>query len=220
MKSSPRLIPSLLALACLLAVPAFAAEPSSGTVSNGNRTAEWTGGPFQTGVPGAGCVTPADPTCDAFSLTVDLKPGRRFAVAIASEIEGDDYDLYVFYPDGTEAARSATSGGSEAVVIEHTSLHGSGPYHVRVQPWQVSAGSTYQGVARSTREAAIDPEDPNACLEATPDGVGVTGVTDSGQTVSLDVVVLLDGVDPGLANQIMTGAAQSYAPSRINLNVV
>lgn len=220
MKSCPRLIPSLLVLACLLAVPAFAAEPGSGTVSNGNRTAEWTGGPFEASVPGAGCLAPADPTCDAFSLTVDLKPGRRFAVAIASEIEGDDYDLFVFYPDGTEAARSATSGGSEAVVIEHTALHGSGPYQVRVQPWQVSSGSTYKGVARSTREAAIDPEDPNACLEATPAAVGVAGITDSGQTVSLDVVVLIDGVDQGLASQIMTDAAQSYAPSGIDLNVV
>lgn len=220
MNSRPRLIPSLLVLACLLAVPAFAAEPGSGSVSNGNRTAEWTGGPFQAGVPGAGCLAPADPTCDAYSLTVDVKPGRRFAVAIASEIEGDDYDLFVFYPDGTEAARSATSGGSEAVVIEHTALHGSGPYQVRVQPWEVSAGSTYKGVARSTREAAIDPEDPNACLEAAPAAIGVPGITDSGQTVSLDVLVLLDGVDLGLANQIMTDAAQSYAPSRIALNVV
>lgn len=210
----------LMALVSLLAVPAFAAEPASGTVSNGNRTAQWMGGPFETGFPTLGCLTPADPTCDAYSLTVDLKPGRRFAVAVATEVEGDDYDLFVFYPDGTEAARSASSGGNEAVVIEHTDLHGTGPYHVRVLPWEVSAGSTYQGIARSTREAAIEPEDPNVCLEATPASVGVSGITDSGQTVSLDVVVLLDAVDLGLANQIMTSAAESYAPAGIDVNVV
>lgn len=210
----------LMIFACLLAVPAFAAEPASGAVSNGNRTAQWVGGPFETGFPTLGCLAPADPTCDAYALTVDIKPGRRFAVAIASEIEGDDYDLFVFYPDGTEAARSATSGGNEAVVIEHTALHGSGPYQVRVLPWEVSAGSTYQGIARSTREAAIEPEDPNVCLEATPAGVGLSGITDNGQDVSLDVVVLLDAVDLGLANQIMIKAAESYAPAGINLNVL
>jgi hypothetical protein len=165
-------------------------------------------------------VTASNPACEAFALTVDVKPGSRFAVAIASEIEGDDYDLYVFYPDGTAAGSSASSGGNEAVVIQHTLLHGSGPYQVRVLPFTVTAGSTYQGIARATRDAAIEAEDPNACLEAIPAAIGISGITDSGQTVSLDVTILLDGVSLGMGNQIMTRAADSYAPLGINLNVV
>lgn len=213
---------SCLAFAALLAtVPASAAEPSSGTVGKGKRTAQWMGGPFTAGVPSlTGCLGPSDPTCDAFSLTVDIKPGSRFAVAIASEIEGDDYDLYVYYPDGTEAGRSATESGSESVVIEHSALHGTGPYAVRVLPWTVSSGSTYQGIARSTREAAIEPVEPNACLEAAPSDIGISGVTDNGQTVSLDVLVLLDGVSLAQGDQIMTRAAESYAPAGIDVNVV
>ena len=214
---------SLLTAAVLfVGTAAHAAEPSSGTVGKGKRTATWQGGPFTASapVPAGGCVDAINPACDAFALTVDLKPGSRFAVAIATEIEGDDYDLYVYFPDGTLAGSSASSGGNEAVVIEHSTLHGSGPYQVRVLPWLVSTGGTYQGIARSTREAAIEPEDPNICLEATPAAVGVSGVTDSGQTVSLDVVVLLDGVSLAQGDQIMSKAAESYAPIGVDVNIV
>ncbi len=215
-----RIIFSLLAIAAL-ATAARAAEPGSGTVSKGKKTATWMGGPHTASVPSPlGCVTASNPACEAFALTVDVKPGSRFAVAIASEIEGDDYDLYVFYPDGTAAGSSASSGGNEAVVIQHTLLHGSGPYQVRVLPFTVTAGSTYQGIARATRDAAIEAEDPNACLEAIPAAIGISGITDSGQTVSLDVTILLDGVSLGMGNQIMTRAADSYAPLGINLNVI
>lgn len=211
----------LAVVVCFMAPAVHAAEPGSGNVGKGKKTATWTGGPYTVGVPGAlGCLGTMDPTCDAFALTVDLKLGARFAVAIASEIEGDDYDLFVYYPDGTEAARSASSGGNEAVVIEHTALHGTGPYQVRVLPFTVTAGSTYQGIARATRDEPIEAEDPNACLEAVPSDIGISGITDSGQIVSLDVAVLLDDVSLGLADQIMTRAAESYAPLGIDVNVV
>lgn len=213
---------SILAIAALITATAVrAAEPGSGTVSKGKKTSTWLGGPHTASVPSpAGCITASNPACEAFALTVDLKPGSNFAVAIASEIEGDDYDLYVYYPNGTLAGSSATESGNEAVVIKHTLLQGIGPYKVRVLPFTVSVGSTYQGIARATRDAAVEPEDPNACLEAIPAAIGISGITDSGQTVSLDVTVLLDGVSVGLGNQIMTKAAESYAPVGIDLNVV
>jgi hypothetical protein len=212
----------LLLLTLLAAGAAQAAEPAAGTVAKGNhRTATWMAGPFSgPGFPTLGCLAPADPTCDAFALTVDLKVGSRFAVAIATEIEGDDYDLYVFYPDGTAAASSATASGNEAVVIEHTALHGSGPYAVRVLPFAVTDGSTYQGIARSTRDVAIEGSDLTTCLEPIPDAIGIGGITDQGQTVSLDVAVLLDGVSVALGDQIMAKAAESYAPLGVDLNVV
>jgi hypothetical protein len=216
-----RIFLNLLAIAVLGTTVAQAAQPISGTVSKGKRAATWLGGPHTASVPSPlGCVAASNPACEAFALTVDLKPGTRFAVAIASEIEGDDYDLYVFYPDGTIAGSSASEGGNEAVVIEHSLLHGIGPYQVRVLPFTVSPGSTYQGLARATRDAAIEAEDPNVCLEAVPASIGISGITDNGQTVSLDVMVLLDGVSLGMGNQIMTKAAESYAPLGIDLNIV
>jgi reprolysin-like metallo-peptidase family M12B len=214
---------SFLAIAVLLLVAAtvHAAEPASGTVAKGKKTASWTGGPFTAGVPSpVGCGAAANPACDAFALTVDLKPGARFAVGIATDIAADDYDLYVYYPDGTEAAHSANSGGNESVVIAHTTLHGSGPYGVRVLPYSVTAGSTYHGIVQATRDAPVEPEDPTVCLEATPAAVGVAGVTDDGRRVSLDVAILLDGVSLGLGDSIMTKAKEAYVPLGIDLNVV
>ena len=219
----PRVVLSVMVLASafFLAPAAQAAEPGSGRVAPPNISASWAGGPYTLGVPNQlGCVTASNPTCDAFALTVDLTLGYRFVVAIQGEIEGDDYDLYVYYPDGTEAGRSANSGGNESVVIKHTNLHGTGPYKVRVLPFSVTAGSTYQGIARATSAVAVEPEDPNACLEAVPAAIGIPGITDAGQTVSLDVAVLLDGVAVGDADQLMARAAESYAPLKIDLNVV
>lgn len=213
---------SILAMAVSLAAPAaWAAQPGSGTVAPPNVSASWMGGPYTVGVPNQlGCLHPSNPTCDAFALTVNLTLGYRFVVAIQSEIPGDDYDLYVYYPDGTEAGRSANAGGNESVVIAHTNLHGSGPYKVRVLPFGVTSGSTYQGIARATSAATVEPEDPNVCLEAVPAAVGLLGITDAGQTVSLDVAVLLDGVSVGDADQLMARAAESYAPLKVDLNVV
>lgn len=217
----PRFLFSCLAV-LLCAAAAEAGQPGSGKIDSQNRqSATWTGGPYTVGIPNQlGCVSTSNPTCDAFALTVDMPAGGRFAVAISSAAEGDDYDLYVYYPDGTEASRSANSGSNESVVIEHSTLHGSGPYAVRVLPFQVAVGSTYQGVAHASRNVPIEATDALTCVEALPPVVGVPGVTDAGQTVSLDVVVLLDGVDLGLATQIMDTAAQSYAPLGIALNAV
>jgi hypothetical protein len=216
----PRFLISCLAL--LFVTAAHAAQPGSGTIDSVNRlAATWMGGPYTVGVPNQlGCLGTIDPTCDAFALTVDMAPGARFAVAITSGNEGDDYDLYVFYPDGTEAARSANAGSNESVVIAHTTLHGSGPYAVRVLPFQVASGSTYQGVAKASRNVPIEATDPVTCVAPVPPAIGIPGVTDTGQTVSLDVAVLLDDVDLGLATQIMNKAAQSYAPIGIDLRVV
>lgn len=220
----------LVSLCCLalstlfLAADARAAEPGSGRLATDTDTpsVSWTGGPYRAGIPSPlGCVSPLNPACDAFALTVDLPPEKRFVVAVTSEVPGDDYDLYVYYPDGSEAGRSTTSGDTEAVVVEHTTEHGTGPYKVRVLPYAVSAGSSYTGLAReASGGATVEPEDPNACLEAVPAAVGVAGLTDSGQTVSLDVAVLLDGIALAEGDQILARAAEAYAPLHIALHAV
>jgi len=216
---------SCLALSTLfLGAEARAAQPSSGRLATDtdDPSTSWTGGPYRLGIPSQlGCVTPLNPACDAFALTVDLPPEKSFLVAVTSAVAGDDYDLYVYYPDGTEAGRSDSSVGNEAVVIRHTTAHGSGPYKVRVLPFSVTSGSTYQGLARETSGGPmVEPEDPNACLEAVPAAVGISGLTDAGQTVSLDVAVLLDGISLLDADQIMAQAAASYVPLHIALHAV
>ena len=201
------------------ATAAWAAEPAAGTLSNREKTVTWRGTPALSVPNQAGCIGPSDPICDGFALTVDTRDGGVFAVAIAPAFETDDYDLYVYYPDGTLAAASATGSGSEAVVIQHTALHGTGPYAVRVLPFDVGAGSSYDGIARKSRDTPTEGSGLETCLEATPAAVGIAGVTDSGQTVDLAVAVLLDGVDQATGAQIMTKAAESYAPLGINLRV-
>ncbi len=212
---------ALIILVSLSASTAQAATPNSGSISPPDNSIFWTGGPYTVGIPNQlGCVQPSNPTCDAFALTTNLSFGDRFLVSIKSEMEGDDYDLYVYYPDGTEAGRSANAGPVESVVIEHNGLHGTGPYQVRVLPFEVASGSTYHAIARPTSEQTVEAEDPNVCLEAIPVSLGIPGITDAGQTVSLDVAVLLDGVALGDANLLMIKAAEAYAPLKVDLNVV
>lgn len=202
--------------ASLAIVVVRAATPEDGTLAKRNQTVTWSGGPFTAGVPNQlGCLGPDDPTCDTFRLTVGTRSGSRFAIAITAALETDDYDLYVYYPDGAQAAVSATGSGNESVVIEHTTSHGPGPYIVKVLPFAVGSGSTYSGIARSSRDTPTDG-DPTACLEATPDAVAV----DTGNPISLDVAVLLDGIDRTLGQSIMARAAASYAPLNIGLRVV
>ncbi len=61
----------------------------------------------------------------------------------------------------------------------------------------------------------IDTE--RECLEPVPDSLSISGVTDAGQRVSLDVRVLLDGISLARGTQVMTKAAESYAPFGIDL---
>ena len=53
-----------------------------------------------------------------------------------------------------------------------------------------------------------------------PASRSVTGVTDAGQAVNLDVHVLLDGVPPARARETMAAAATSYAPLKVALRPV
>lgn len=76
-----------------------------------------------------------------------------------------------------------------------------------------------EGVADQVVQAHADilPEAPRDCLEPVPAQVGVAGITDPGQTVPLDVLVLLAGVEQAAAEQIMAEGAQAYLPLRITL---
>jgi reprolysin-like metallo-peptidase family M12B len=63
-------------------------------------------------------------------------------------------------------------------------------------------------------------EEPQDCGQQVPDSIGVRGVTDDGERISLDVIVLLDGVPKDVAKPAFAEAAKSYAPLGIALHVL
>jgi hypothetical protein len=209
------LVPLLLTL-LPLAGTARAAEPASGTLDGNNDEATWSGS-FVASNPVV-CATSLDPLCDHFRLTIDAASIRRVLIAIApgEGFETDDYDLFVYDDQGVLVASQADGDGYEAVVIENA---GAAFYEVRVQPWLVTPGSTYHGVAMRTREQPMDAEQAD-CLEAVPENIGVPGLLDDGRRIELSVLLLLDGTDAEVAGAIMARAAESYRPLGIDLVLV
>lgn len=55
------------------------------------------------------------------------------------------------------------------------------------------------------------------CLEPVPEAVGVQNVTDEGQIVRLDVLVLLDGITRARGVDVLKTASKSYKPLSIRL---
>lgn len=223
MNTIPRTTPSALVRALLvilmLSAPAalvHASEPAGGGLTSSNDEVSWTGS-FLAPNPAA-CATSADPLCDHFRLTIDSTAIKRVVIAVApaAGFETDDYDLFVYDDRGTLLGTQADGDGYESVVIANT---GASFYEVRVQPFLVSPGSTYRGVAARTREQAVDVDDAD-CLEAVPAAIGVPSPLDGGQSVDLSVMLLLDGIDATVAAQTIARAAESYRPLGINLTLV
>ena len=190
----------------------LAATQASGDISSSKSEVSWVGKPLASNP--VICLTSTDPGCDHFRLTISAGGVKNVAIAIqaAAGYEGDDYDLFVYDDQGVLVGKSATSSSAESVVIEKGT---AAYYEVRVQPWLVSPGSSYNGVAMATREQAVDANE-NDCLELVPSDVSLP-VVDAGQRVELSVMLLLDSTDPAVAQQIMSRAAVSYAPHGIDL---
>lgn len=55
------------------------------------------------------------------------------------------------------------------------------------------------------------------CLEPVPQAVGVRSITDHGQGISLDVLVLLDGITKPRAVEVLDTASEAYEPLGIGL---
>lgn len=72
--------------------------------------------------------------------------------------------------------------------------------------------------AAGSRPGAAFIDDAEDCLEPVPDGVALPGVNDDGQTISLDVLVLLDGVTVARGHEVMKKTAEAYAPLDISLD--
>ena len=198
------------------------------------------------GLQGGGCITAApDPTCDFFSLTIgDLSRKQRLRrktaaddvqVAIAAPADAGlaEFDLYVYGPDGAEVGRSVAVTSNETVLLQNPA---AGTYTVAVQKVLATDPAVeYQGVARAVNGANQTPVDEaTACgFEGSPElreldsalGIGslvgdptaVQDGLDTSQPISLDVLMILDGVTQADAEAIFAKAARSYAPLNVQL---
>ena len=199
------------------------------------------------GLQGGGCVTAVqDPTCDFFALAIgDLSQKQRLRrkrllndVQVAITVPPDaglaEFDLYVYGPDGSEVARAVNVTSNETVVLQDPS---PGDYTVAVQKILAADPAVeYQGVARRVDGSSQTPlDDPTPCgFEGAPElreldnstvGLGAlagdpTAVQDgfdTTQPVSLDVLVILDGIAQPDAEAILATAARSYEPLNVQL---
>ncbi|TLZ96596.1 MAG: hypothetical protein E6J96_08120, partial [Methanobacteriota archaeon] len=145
---------AIVLLVSVVSIPARAASPSSGAVSQTSPSLTWNGPLYvmSTPVPEA-CPPAADPAnvrCDHFFLTIDVpatfwtQNTGGVAIRITWPSSDNDFDLYVYNSGGTQVASSAAGGTtSEAVFLEFPA---PGVYEVRVVPFLVLS-SDYQGSA-------------------------------------------------------------------------
>jgi hypothetical protein len=204
----------MVAAGAAVMAPAQAATPGAGSLGGKAKSVTWTG--TTTAPNPAGCVGATDPTCDHYALTLNVKSNQDVSIAILGA-DGDDWDLFVYGPDGSQVASSATSSGSESVVIDGAP---AGTYEVRVQPFTVTPGASYDGraaVVKSTSSTPIDEE--HECLEPVPDAVSTDHLT-GGPRLDLAVRVLLDGPSVARATEIFATATRSYEPLAITLRAV
>ncbi len=147
----------------MFAPHAHAANPSSGTITKSKRSISWAGGPIYLSQPNpvaSDCLLGSDdPTCDYFALTVKLGEGARVQVKVTTArantddgvngVQGDDYDLFVYAPNGALVAESANPRGNETLEFKHRKANSGRPYEIRITPWLVLPGSTYRGTIKA-----------------------------------------------------------------------
>jgi hypothetical protein len=138
-----------------LAVPAQGADPGSGSISTTSPNIAWTGQEYvvaATTLPEE-CppeVDPANLLCDHFFLTVDVATDfwdthtGQVTIRIEWPSSDNDFDLYVYGPDGSLAGSSAAGG----TTLEEVALLAPPPgeYEIRVVPFLIIE-SGYNGQA-------------------------------------------------------------------------
>jgi X-Pro dipeptidyl-peptidase len=162
---------SLTLAALLLAgsVPAAAATPADGHLSDSSLPIAWTGPTFTAaatagntagcfdafGRPAAVLTTTGPVACDIFTLFVDLAPSfwesREGGVTVElSQFNGEDFELFIYKrnADGTKGAlvgSAATANPEESFLIDKA----AGGYYVVASPYAV-VSSDYHGQAELT----------------------------------------------------------------------
>jgi hypothetical protein len=150
-----------VALAAVVLPTAEGATPAAGTVSTTATSTAWTGGPFLVPNPSGVCVGTVTPGCDTFSLTIAPPASGNYSVnvAVSPSSPDDDYDLYVYRPDGAEAGNSGTASGNESVTLDNPA---GGTYSVVVVAFMINPGDTYQGTAKLTVAPPPVANDPTS----------------------------------------------------------
>ena len=194
--------------------PASAASPNEGRIEAGGERAVTWRGTFSASNPGL-CAGALDPTCDHFLLHIGGRGNQDVRVVIRGA-ESDDLDLYVYDPRGALAGESANAGSSEVVVLDNPV---DGTYEVRVQPFLVEPGATYEGVAMYAGDA-VDSDVMEDCLQVDGPDYASAPQMDPREPILVDVGVLLDGVDEGTAARAFEAARRPYADLGIDLNPV
>jgi hypothetical protein len=172
------LIAAAATCAVVASVPAAnAATPKTGTLNKKVRALTWKGGPFNGPQPTGdaqtvtgGLVQTAcpqgknDTNCDHFYLKVDMGSRSLIKISMTCSASGleilqtggllsspNDFDLYLYGPDGNEVAESASGGCHESVTFSVTKSFRNKPYEVRIAPYDVLPGATYQAKATTLR---------------------------------------------------------------------
>jgi hypothetical protein len=153
-----------LFVACFLTLPfvgpsALAATPSSGTLTDGNPTVTYTGGPYAVSnatdqangnaYPTCDPIIPAE-QCDMFTLTVNVAPGdlstKQIRITISwSPVTAADYDLFVYsgpYQNSAGNVIASNPSGVDPAVVVIPAV--SGTYTIVLDPFN-PAGDTFVG---------------------------------------------------------------------------
>ncbi len=101
-----------------------------------------------------------------------------------------------------------------AVLATLVALVGWGALQSFAPAARAGVGVLGTGISPS-QELAIDNE--TDCLEAAPDGMSVSGVSDDGANIAVDVLVLLDGVTQAEGKDVFARAQKSYTPLGITV---
>jgi hypothetical protein len=208
--------------------PSQAASPASGTVSAASPQVTWSGGPLIFTTVGTGCdpaLPVMPPTCDAFGLTIGTlnATANDVVISVAAGAPTDVLVLYVYGPDGTLVADDDTFTANPQVILRDVA---PGAYSVRVEAI-LGAGATvsYNALAAATNAgAAPDPEVPcngdDEGLGPPPPEILDAVLNDDNRNVRLDVLVLLDGVSQGFAENFFKTVAKPYGEIHITVNPV
>ena len=167
-------------------VPALAATPAGGTVSDTAATATWTAGPFAvpnaTGAAGDPVCDAAATPCDDFTLHVE-RPGRlrRGPHACGSTCRGRnaaaDFDVYVLDASGASVSSAASSSDPEPLLLAgrparlhraRRALRAARPVHHRHREARHQPGEPGPEHARRRPASATTPHRSRSPTRTTP----------------------------------------------------
>src|SRR3954453_1947553 len=143
-------------LAAAVLLPADAAPPTEGPVSDPATSTTWSAGPFAAPNVSAQAVDPVGGSpqlCDDYTLHVSTPPGygdaHQLAISVSWANTAADFDLYVLNAAGDVVGTSASSADPEQVLLPPD----TGDYTVRVVPF-APLGESVTGTAQLTTTPA------------------------------------------------------------------